>query len=236
MLVEIKSKVKFKNKVPLEIEKTVEQIKKIQENWKDVVKEDKDAFNEKIVVVTDYKIEEQEIILEVGTSFYADLMYAKNHKDLTVWVYFSGILLKTKDGFYVMTKNNKEVINLFGGMGALEDFEEEEFNPILCLERELQEELGLSLKNKGDIISFKEKYIKLAPIDLNMYPCGILYTGNLNYTKNELIAHFDGHKKDLDNEVEELLFFTKENYKNLESYSSKKPYLMELMNLVVNEE
>ena len=34
--------------------------------------------------------------------------------------------------------------------------------------------------------------------------------------------------------IKELLFFTNETYKNLNEYPSKEPYLMDLMNEVIN--
>ncbi len=236
MLIKQIKEIEIRNKIPIEIEKTADQIKRIQENWKEYIKENKNVFNGKIIVVTDYQIEDEKITLEIATAFYADLVYAKKYEDLKVWPYFSAIILKTLDEFYVIIKNNKETLNLIGGMGNEEDYEKEEFRPDYTLERELKEELGLSLNNKEEIVSFSLKYIELAGKEERIHPCGLIYTGNLNYTKEELIKHVMHNKKQIDKEVKELLFYNQKTYKSLELEPKKVSYLTEVFEHILKNE
>ncbi len=63
MLIKQIKEIEIRNKIPIEIEKTADQIKRIQENWKEYIKENKNVFNGKIIVVTDYQIEDEKITL-----------------------------------------------------------------------------------------------------------------------------------------------------------------------------
>lgn len=232
MIVPINKKLIFKNRSPFEIEKTSIQIKKIKEEWQSFLKDKKSYFNGDILVVTDIKKELEQDNWEIGKSKYADYIYAKKHKDLMILPLFCGISLKTKDDYYVLIINNHNTINLIGGTASLDDFKNSQFSPELCIEREMQEELGLNLKDIRNIMNYKRSYLKI-PEKITIEStetCGIIFTGVLNFTKAELQSYFKRTKEVLDHEITELLFCkTKEEFQKKYKNHKKETYLMELL-------
>lgn len=234
MIVPIDKKLTFINKKPIEVYKDLSLEKRIQENWNAFLQENDGYFNGDIYVVTDLNETHEEYILEIGKAKYADLIYAKKNIDLSILSLFVSIALKTKDNYCVLIKNNHDMINTIGGFASNEDFINEIFSPEICLEREVKEEIGLNINNKNDIIEYHRKYLKIPAKKENMYPCGIVFTGLLNYTKTELEEYFNKQKENFDNEIKELLFYTKDNYLDLNKIENKASYLVELIETIEN--
>ena len=236
MIVKIENDLKFRNKCPFELERTDSQIKLVKENWNNFIQGKKDYYNGIIFNVTDIEKNIDNYTFEIGKANYEDFIYAKNNSDLVVNSLFVAILLKTKDDYYLLIKNNHNIINLIGGLASEEDFINEEFIPELCLERELKEEIGLNLKKKMDIMHFDRKYLKIPNKEdklSNINPTGgVIYVGTLNYTKLEMNDYFKENKDTFDNEVKELLFFTKDNFSELNKIEKKIAYLDELISIV----
>lgn len=203
----------------------------INKNWEVFIKGKEGFFNGDIFVVDG--IPSDEINYNIISSKYARIVYAKTHSNVKAYSLFASILFKTKDNYYVFIKNNHDRINVIGGLASKEDFDEDIFNPSKCLGREIKEEIGLDLNNKEHILSFSMNYLTLPDTSINVGPFGIVFTGVLNYTKDELLSYFSSNRERLDNEIKELLFFTNETYLELNKYLSKEPYLMDLMNEVV---
>lgn len=231
LLIPINNNIIFVNKRPMEIEKNSYQLEKIKTVWDNFIKDNHDYFNGDIYVVTDYDISNQ-YKFTIGKAKYADLIYAKEYRDLTIRSLFSGIIFETRDSYYLLIKNRYGIINLIGGTASKMDFIKDTFNPFLCLKREVYEEIGLNIEDKNDIIEYKEKYIKIPNGNENMCSIGIIYEGKLNYTKKELIKIFNINKDKLDTEIDQLLFYNNDNYLDLES-QKKVSYIMELFEKLI---
>ena len=233
MIIKINKEPIFKLKQPLEIKKSLEEERKIKEVWDEFIKDNNSCFDGDIYVVTKVEKDNDKYILELGKTKFKDLIYAKVNKDYEIHSLFSGIILKTKDNYFLLIKNKQNIINTIGGMASNEDFINKTFSPKKCLFRELQEELYLSLDNKDDILNYELSYIRLSN-DKKNYPYGIIYTGILNYTKEELLNHFNNNKNIIDDEIKELLFYTNDTYKELYNIPTKKDYLTEVIEDIKN--
>lgn len=232
MIVKVEDNVVFKNKFPLEIERNALQIKKIEETWNKFVLEHKTDYNGDIFIVTELKSDNNKYTFEIGKAKYADYIYAKQNSDLTILTLFAATLLKTRDDYYLLIRNNNNTINAVGGLAAEQDFKKGVFIPELCLERELKEELGLSLNNKKDVISWEKRYLKIPNKRENAYPCGVLFVTTIGYTKAEFEVYFNKYRSNLDIEVKELLFYTSDTYFDLNYEDKKESYLVELIEMV----
>lgn len=231
MLVKI-NKVIFKNKEPIEIEKTKEQEEKITDTWNKFIVGKTDVFNGDIYAVTNIKNNDNYYELEIGKAKFADLIYAKLNNDLTIYSLFTSCLFKTKDNYYVVTKDKRDRLNLLGGMASTDDFVNNIFTPEICLERETKEELGLSINDKSQVSSYHPTFVKIPSTTEKMYPTGVVYTGILNFTKEELEKYFIDHKNNFDNEIKELLFYTKDNYLDIYKEKDIREYIVEAIKLL----
>ncbi len=231
MLIPIKNNMTFKTKYPIEIDRKGLD-NKINKNFEEFIKSRENYFNGDIFVVTNYEVIDNYVLFEISKAKYADLVYAKSHRDLIIRSLFSSILFKTKDDYYLLIKNIYGTINTIGGMADKDDFSNNLFIPENCLKREVMEEIGLDINNKDDIIKISKKYIKIPSDDATMYPMGVIYTGILNYTKEEFIKYYNSNKSRLDNEIDKLLFYTRDNYLELENETNKVSYLIELISLL----
>ena len=64
------------------------------------------------------------------------------------------------------------------------------------------------------------------------YPIGTLYEIKTSYTKEQIEKMFK--KASHDNEVKELVFFSKNNYKRIYEFEHKKQYMNELFEMIFN--
>lgn len=207
--------------------------KKVEENWKDFIKNREKYYNSDIITVSDIDMDNN--ILSVKKAKFADLVYCKNNKDLTIRSLFSAILLKTLDGYYIIVETTyDDRLNLIGGMADLADFDGEYLNYQKCIEREMKEEMGLDLNNKNDILSFELKYLKIPKDNENFYPCGVCYTGTLNFTAEHFKDYFRKNKNKFDNEVKDVLCLTDEECLNLEFCDESRTYIGEFLELEIN--
>ena len=230
------NKITFINKNPfkLGIEKCIEE--KIEIEWNKFIIKNKDCFNGNIYVLTNIKHNKGIYTIELSETKFATLVYSKNkNNNYTLYPFFSGILPKTKDNYYVLIRNNKNKVNCLGGMASSEDFINNHFSPKHCLERELKEELNLILTSKKDIIEYNESYLKIPNQEKNLYTTGVIYTGILNYTKEELKEYFNNNKDKTDYEIKELLFYTKDNYKSIEDEPIRADYIIELISKIESD-
>ena len=236
MIQEIKKGFKFILKDPIEIVKSEELKRRINDNWNEFIKGKEGYFNGDIYVICNQKETESEIIYEVGQAKYADLVYAKEHKELTIYSLFSSILLKTKDDFYTFILNSHNRVNIIGGLADIYDFTNGIFIPEKCLERELKEEINIDINDKNIISSYNQKYLSLPGKDNNIYPFGVVYTGEINYTKDELKEHLLNNKVHCDNEIKDIIFISDDAINELNKIENKEPYLIDLMiNIIKNK-
>ena len=232
MLITLNKEVKFKNKIPFSIEKTKTQEEKIKENWDQFIIGKTNYFNGKIYIVTDIIETKESYTLELASANFADLVFAKETHEMIVNSLFSSVLLKTQDNYYVFVKDRNYRMNLFGGMASSEDFINDSYNPTNCLIRELKEELGIDINDKNYVLNYYPAYLKI-PVNTteSVYPTGIIYIANLKLTKQELERHFQVTKENLDHEIAELLFVTKDNYQELPNSNDSRSYIIEAIKL-----
>ena len=233
MLVKINN-VTFKNKNPFEIEKTKVQEEKINNLWTEFSKDKTDVFNGDIYTVTNISNIENDYTLEIGKAKFADLIYSKKTNDLTIYSLFVSCLFKTKDNYYLVLRDKNNRPNLLGGMASSSDFINNEFIPRICLEREAKEELAISINDLNQVASFEQTFLKVPSTEEKMYPTGVVYIGKLTLTKDELIEHFNTHKNNLDNEIIDILFYTKDNYLDILKEENTREYIVEAINFFEN--
>lgn len=233
MLVKINN-VTFKNKVPFEIEKTKDQEEKINVIWEEFSKNKTDFYNGEIYVITNISNIGNDYTLEIGKAKFADLVYSKKTNDLTIYSLFTSCLFKTKDNYYLVLRDKNNRPNILGGMASDSDFINDEFIPQACLEREAKEELLISINDLNQVISYQKAFLKIPSTEEKMNPTGVVYVGQLNLTKDELIEHFSIHKNNLDHEIIDLLFYTKDNYLDILKEENTREYIVEAINLLEN--
>ena len=232
MLIPIEKNLQFYLKEPLEIEKTPSQSSKIEATRNEFIpgREGK-YYNGEIFTVTNIEETTTSYLIEIGKAKYADLIYATKNQDLLIWSLYAAIIFQTKDNYYLLIRNNHKELSFIGGMASEEDFQEQTFSPTFCLKRELKEELGIDLNNKEIVPDYKISYLKV-PGDnkLTYHSFGIIFTGSLNYTKEELQSYFEANKEYFDHEITELYFYSKENALEFKKMRKKSPVLTEWMN------
>ena len=203
-------------------------ISNVKELWNDFIK-DKDPsqfYDGDIYCVTE--INENPLSLSISKTKYSCLIYGKKTNSLIVRSLFSAAYIKTSDNYICVILNNKNIINTIGGMASNEDIINNKFDYYKCLVRETKEELGIDL-DTNDRFKTTLKYLKYPTgEDLNksFYPVGTLYEITTSYSKDELISLFNNLEHE--DEVEELLFYNKDNYKDLYNYPKITDYMNEL--------
>ena len=221
MVSKINKKITFRIKEPAKIKRNIELENNIKHNWSEFIKGKSNYFNGDIFVIGN-KIETDNVyIYEVNKAKYADLVYAKTHSELTILSLFAAILFKTKDNYYVFIQNNHDVVNIIGGLASIEDFIDGLFKPEVCLSREVTEEIGLDINNKNDVLDYNIAYLTSPSNNENVFPFGIVFTGTLNYTKEELIEYYLNNNEKFDNEIKKLLFYNSSNYFELNNIENK---------------
>ena len=97
MLIKLNSKVKFIKKNKLIISDEIEN--KICNCWNKFIKNHENYWNGEIFVATDIKLENS--LVELSSTNYSSIIYAKKNNDIDIKPLFAGILLKTKDNKYL---------------------------------------------------------------------------------------------------------------------------------------
>lgn len=228
MIMEVeKNNIIFENKNPFEIERSDEQRKSIKEYWEDFINNNRKCYNGNVYNVTNIVQQNDKMIFEIGKTKFEDIVYAKEYSDFNTRCLFVATYFITINGYYCIIKNNRNVVNLIGGMADDKDFEDGMFNPIKCLNREVKEELGLDIRGT-EYFSITLKYVKMPSKkeeSNSHYPIGLIYETCLNMTSDELINKFKEGKCFTDGEIEEIISF--KDYSEL-NYEKKASYLIEL--------
>ena len=225
MLIKLNSKVKFIKNNKLIISDEIEN--KICNCWNKFIKNHENYWNGEIIVATNIELENS--LVELSSTNYSSIIYAKKNNDIDIKPLFAGILLKTKDNKYLIIKNNNDKINIIGGMADKKDFLKEEFLPDLCIKREVLEEIGIDLNDTKQVLKYDMKYLKVPESNENYCTIGILYNGFLNYTSNELRDYLSNSK--LSSEIKEVYYYSKEECLELELKKNDISYLKEFIML-----
>ena len=223
MLKVISNSLNIKKRVPFEIEISSDLRDKVQVFWNDFIQEKDGYWDGDLLSVTHYS--DEDYTIEVGKAKFSWLIYAKSHPGIDVHSLFVAILFQTLDGYYVIIKNNHQQLNMIGGIVEDEDIVTGTFHPDICLRRELKEELQLDLYAKEHVLTYQMKYLKV-PESKGNY--GVLYTGVLNFTKEEFKNYFIQGKKNFDHEIINVFLLTKEEVKKLK-LNEDISYLYELV-------
>ena len=229
MIKETKS-VKFSYAGEIDIDQTLE--KKIMDNWSDLKKKTDLLKEGKILVVSNFVKNENDYEIELKETTFSHYMYAKTFKNSDIRCMFSGAYIITSDNYVVAVLNNMykgnqfEMLNLVGGMSDAKDIIDGKYSSEQCLKREFKEELGLDLINSN--YNMQLKYIKYPSENENPfgYAIGTIYEIKTEYTKMQIQEMFENSKHD--NEIKSLIFFSKENYKDIYNFEYKKAYMPEL--------
>ena len=109
MLIKLNSKVKFIKNNKLIISDEIEN--KICNCWNKFIKNHENYWNGEIIVATNIELENS--LVELSSTNYSSIIYAKKNNDIDIKPLFAGILLKTKDNKYLIIKNNNDKIFIF---------------------------------------------------------------------------------------------------------------------------
>lgn len=234
MIKEINS-IKFIYKGEVKLDKITED--KVQEYWKQLQQETDLLHEGKILIVSELIKNEGNYIIELKQTSFSYFMYAKEKKVGDIRCMFSGAYILTSDGYVVCVLNDYyenelhfKTLNLVGGMADSGDIIDGVYSSKNCLKREIKEELGIALDEEN--WSTKLKYIKIPSESENSvcYPIGTIYEIKTIYTKEQTQKLFE--KQSHDKEVNSLVFFSKENYREINNYEHKKQYLTELFEMI----
>ena len=236
MIVKAKNNIIFKNKNPIEIERNNTQIENIRQYYDEFVRDNKDIYNGNVYCITNITKQKSETIFELAKTKFEDIVYAHKHFDLKTRPLFVGTYFITIDGYYCIAKNNRNIVNLVGGMADDDDFENGSFNAEKCLYREVKEELGIDIREKQNITKINLKYLKVPSKqedNLANYPIGIIYETFLKITSDKLEKEFNNNKNIIDGEIKEIILL--KDFNILEHYDKKASYLIELFDCIKND-
>lgn len=239
MIVKLTGRIEVRSNNPFLIQRSDELKQRISKNWNEFIKNksENDYYNGEVFLVTDIKSEGNNYIFEIGKTQYSDLIYIRNSTNIKARSLFVASYIVTTDNYYCVIKDKRNRINTIGGLADNQDFESECFKPNNCLRRELFEELGLDLMDKSKFIEVTAKYIKI-PINeekhIALYPVGIIYEIRTSLNRHELSEEFEKNKKNTDGETSELMFYNKENYKQLCQHGIPVSYIIELFEHLIS--
>lgn len=180
--------------------------KAIEQQWSDMVKGrksvGKEAWNSKVFTLVDYKVKNDILNLEIGTTTYKELQGTNATYWLLGEIYgkeylANAILVESvvfdKDGKFIVGKRNtgvKKEYEPYAIFGGTMDYDDKKgvvipngMNPFTAMEIELEEELGITKDDVSDI------YINYLVEDRKYYPILFFWT-HLNISFEELHEKF----------------------------------------------
>lgn len=218
---------------------------KIDEFWKEQVKENPNLFNGEVWNVTKMEENADKIILTLEQTDYAHYLYDERHgieEKYACHNIAAGVYIVTKDGFAVIgelddTTSYPKVLQVSGGgIDEKEDLQNGEFDLIKTAKRELKEELNIELDNKKQIEKYNFEYIEVPEGKRHSY-CVILKAYS-SYTKAQLEEYFNKYYKyleetDGEKEFKKLYFLKLGNaVKELDKLDNpKRLYVRQLLEL-----
>ena len=213
-MIKIINKIDFIYNGKLEFDNDIKS--KVVHYWKKLQQETKLLKEGNILVVNNLIANGNDFEVELKETTFSNFMYAKENKIGDIKVMFSGAYILTADEYVVCVLNNYyenelkfEILNLVGGIADADDIVNGEYISQKCLKREFKEELGFDIE--GDDWKIQLKYLKFPSEGENSlnYPIGTIYEIRTTYTKEQIKKMFE--KQIHDNEVESLVFFSKDN-------------------------
>lgn len=230
---------KYENRLLNVPEETKENIKRF---WDKLVTENPNLFNGENHCVENIIEHDGFIEMKAVRTNYATYMYSEKvglpNKDFKIIHLWSGILLETKDNYYVIGEMGENTVvpgwlQIPGGGTSDEDINGDKLDISANLKRELKEELNLDLSN----IPYEMKYLETPSDKRSVY--GFIAIGKLGMKKDELNKHFEEYKdyiykNNLEQEFSKLVFLSKDNtLKELDKLDNpKREYLRDLFEIL----
>lgn len=223
--------VNFKYKGEVKIDSKTEN--EILDYWNELKQKTSFLHESNILIVSNMTCNDDNYNIELKKTTFSYFMYSKK-KQLGLTCMFSGAYIVTSDNYMVCVLNNYysdgenfQILNLIGGMSDACDIIDCQYSSENCLKREFKEELGFNLDKSCFEINLK--YIKCPSEDENSfaYEIGMIYEIRTLYTKDELLELFKNSNHD--EEITDLAFFSKENYKTVYDIVHVKPLIPELI-------
>lgn len=236
----------------IEVEKIKENLQlpenlqnQIEDFWKKQVEENPHLFNGEVWSVTGFEELPDRIKIYIQKTNYSHYLFDERvgiegkYACYNVW---SGILLETKDGYYIVGESNKTTsypngLQITGGNLDQNDIKQDgQVDIINNVARELKEELNIDLFDKSVVQEYKMQYMEMPQRRRHSY--APMMKGILTITAKQMEEQYNNYKKMLEQtgefvEFERLHFIKKENaLEILKSLANpKRPYLEDLIDL-----
>ena len=218
---------------------------KIESFWQKQVEINPHLFNGEVWTVTSFEELPDKIKIEIQKTNYAHYLFDERigiEGKYTCYNLSCGILLETKDGYYIIGEMNETTsyprgLQISGGNLDQNDIKENgEVDIVNNVARELKEELNIDLFDKTLVKEYKMMYMEIPEGKRHSY--APMMKGILSITSKEMEEQYRNYKNKLekigeDVEFTRLHFIKKENaIEELKSLNNpKRPYLEDLIKL-----
>ncbi len=205
-------------------------LEEIREYWDFFFSKHPTTFDGDVLSV--FNIEEENLDFKVNMELikYSYIVYAQRYGKIKTRSLFSSGYIITSDNYIGLVVDQRNRIDLVGGMASLEDISNNEYRPEKCLAREVKEEIGMDLFSNNTKVTLKYfNYPSKKENEKNHYPVGLIYEIKTDYTMKDIRKIFDNTKRD--GEIKDIIFLEHDNYKILKGYR-KRDYLDELLSLI----
>lgn len=226
-------------KLPLDLQNQIESF------WKKQVEENPHLFNGEVWSVTRFEEMLDKIEIGIQKTNYAHYLFDERVGAEGQYACYNlncGILLETKDGYYIVGEMNETTsyprgLQITGGTLDQNDIKQNgQVDIINNVARELKEELNIDLFDKSVVQEYKMQYMEMPQGKRHSYTP--MMKGILSISAEQMEEQYNAYKKMLeqsgeDVEFERLHFIKKENalemLRGLDN--PKRPYLEDLIDL-----
>ncbi len=187
--------------------------RKVEENWRKLLANDKKYFNGEVFSIKDIKKSGDKITITVRKTNFAHYLYNRkvdsNLGKYNLRTAFASCLLLTKDNKIIFGKIGAHTslagrYQLIGGGLNSDDLNRDVFDMKHSVIREVNEELGINLNDKNLVKSFMPAYLKTG----GNGNVAVVYKVLLNKSAEEILADYEKFVKKL-KKVKELPEFSK---------------------------
>lgn len=193
----------------------------IQNNWEELINQGKKYTNGDLYTVSNIKYDNNHcLIFSFLKTNYAHFLYTLKQNfegdNICRSIATSGLFI-TSDNYYVLGEMAKGTalagkIKFIGGAISNEDIIDNEFSPLECIKREINEEIGLNLDDKYKVEEIKEDYIITRK---NLSFINIYFKIKLKLSSKEITDLFNNYKEDLyknniESELESIILIKNE--------------------------
>lgn len=219
--------------------------KKIENFWEKQVEENPHLFNGEVYNVTKFEELQDKIKISIQKTNYAHHLFDERvgiEGKYACYNLSSGILLETKDGYYIVGEMSQitsfpKGLQIIGGTLDQNDIKEDgQVDIINNVARELKEEINIDLFDKSIVQEYKMKYMEIPQERRHLYRP--IMKGILTITAKEMKEKYSEYKRMLgqtgeDIEFERLHFIKKEQaLETLRSLENpRRPYLEDIIKL-----